>query len=459
MIQLLIIALYFFSMIIIGIISRRKNWSADDFFVSGRRYTTFFITGSLLATMIGGSATVGMAGLGFSRGLTGAWWLLVGSIGLIILGIFFASKIRERGLYTLPELAEKQYGKTIALAISILVVLSWLGVIAGQIIAAGKILATLDIGSPELWMVLFTVVFVIYLVIGGQDAVIRTDMVQIGIIVIGVLAGLGGLIWQTGGVSFLINALPQDKLSFPLSTSFSALDLISYILLIGSLYAVGPDIYSRLFCAKDTSTARKSAIWSALLIIPVAFAITVIGMYASVLFPNISPEQALPAVIKDVFHPVLGGIVLAAIVAAILPSATMMSASTILTVDIAGKILKNSDAKHLLSLSRISTVIIGMASLALALVFTGVINALLFAYTIYTCGVVVPIALGFYRERLQITAGGAMASIIGGGLAGLVSKIWGLKYLDLAALGISLFLLFTISYIQNRLALKKVKNI
>jgi len=454
MIQLSIIALYFLAVIIVGFISRRKRWSADEFFVSGRRYSTFFITGSLLATIIGGSATVGMAGLGYSRGLTGSWWLLVGSVGLIVLGIFFAGKIRERGLYTLPELAEKQYGKSIALAISILVVISWLGVIAGQIIAAGKILATLGMGSPALWMTIFTFTFVIYLVIGGQDAVIRTDMIQIGIIIIGVMAGLGALVWQTGGPGYLLNALSPDKLSFPLSPSFGVLDLISYLFLIGSLYAVGPDIYSRLFCARDTATARKSAIWSAVLIIPVAFAITLIGMYASALFPSISPEQALPAVIKDVFHPVLGGIILAAMVAAILPSATMMSASTILTIDIAGRLMKNRNEMRLLSLSRINTVIIGLASLALALIFTGVINALLFAYTIYTCGVIVPIVLGFYKEKLKVTAAGAMASIIGGGLAGLASKIWGIKYMDLAALGISLFLLFTVSYIQNRLVPK-----
>lgn len=455
MLQLLIIALYFLLMIVVGIISRRKKWSSDDFFVSGRRYTTFFITGSLIATMIGGSATIGMAGLGYSRGLTGAWWLLVGSVGLTVLGIFFAHKVRERGLYTLPELAGKQYGKHIALAISILVVISWLGVIAGQIIAAGKILSALGMGGPDLWMIIFTVIFVIYLVIGGQDAVIRTDMIQVGIIVIGVFGGLGVLMWQTGGLPYLIDMLPADKLSFPLSSSFGIFDLLSYLLLIGSLYAVGPDIYSRLFCARDTATARKSALWSAVLIIPLAFAITLIGMYAFTLFPSIPAEQALPTVIRETFNPVVGGIVLAAMVAAILPSATMMSASTILTLDIAAKLMKKPEEKWLLNLSRLNTIIIGLASLALALVFSGVISALLFAYTIFTCGVIVPIALGFYKDRLKLTAGGALASIIGGGLAGLISKIWGIKYLDLAALGISLLLLFAVSYIQNATSKKQ----
>ena len=96
-------------MLAVGLFSRRKSKKADDFFVAGRKSSSLFIVGSLLATIIGSSATLGMAGLGFKQGLTGAWWLLVGSIGLVFLGLFFARKVRKLALYTLPELVEKQY--------------------------------------------------------------------------------------------------------------------------------------------------------------------------------------------------------------------------------------------------------------------------------------------------------------------------------------------------------------
>jgi len=95
MLQLVIIAVYFLCVIAIGVASRRKARGVDDFFVAGRKGSSLLITGSLLATIVGGSATVGMAGLGFTQGLTGMWWLLVGSIGLIILGLFFADKVRK----------------------------------------------------------------------------------------------------------------------------------------------------------------------------------------------------------------------------------------------------------------------------------------------------------------------------------------------------------------------------
>ena len=336
MLELIIIAVYFLSVITIGVASRRKARGVDDFFVAGRKGSSLLITGSLLATIIGGSATVGMAGLGFTQGLTGAWWLLVGSIGLVVLGLFFAEKVRRFGLYTLPELVGKQYDERMALAASVLIVVAWIGIIAAQIVASGKILSVLGIGSPLLWMVLFTVVFVTYTLLGGQYAVIRTDSLQAVIIFAGVFGSLALVLSHLGGWDGLKSSLPPEQFAFPLSSQFGGYELITLLLLVGLTYVVGPDMYSRLFCAKDAKTARRSVFWAALLIIPFAFGITLMGVGASALFPQISSEQAFPMVIKEVLPPFLGGIVLAALLCAVMSSADtcLLSASTILMVDI-----------------------------------------------------------------------------------------------------------------------------
>jgi SSS family solute:Na+ symporter len=451
MLGLIIIALYFAAMVIIGILSRRKAKTANDFFVAGRKGSSLFITGSLLATIIGGSATVGMAGLGFRLGLTGAWWLLVGSIGLVVLGIFFADKVRRFGLYTLPELVEKQYDRRIALAASILIVIAWLGVIAGQIVASGKILGILGMGNPAIWMAIFSAIFITYTLLGGQYAVIRTDAFQIGIIFVGIFGGVALLLSRLGGIEGLTANLPAEKFSFPLSSGFGIKELVSFLLLVGLTYVVGPDMYSRLFCARDVKTARKSVFWTALLIIPFALAITVIGMGASALFPQILPEQAFPTVINEVFPPFLGAIVLAALLGAVMSSADtcLMTASTVLTVDIVGK-LKSLSQRQILVLSRWAIVALGLCSLLLALALNGVISALLFAYTIYTGGLILPVIAGFYKKHLKVTPLGALVAIIGGGTAALLSKIFSIPYLDLGALAISAVLLFLVSFIENR---------
>ncbi len=449
---LIIIAAYFIIMLLIGVFSRKHAHSMDGFFIAGRSGSTFLITGSLIATIIGGSATVGVAGLGFSQGLTGMWWLLVGSIGLIVLGLLFAGKIRHMALYTLPQLVEKQYGATVATVSSILIVIAWLGVIAGQIIATGKIMSVMGIGTMQLWMIIFTAVFVIYTLIGGQHAGIRTDVIQAIIIFIGIFGGLAIILNQIGGWKELSQSLPNDYFSFPIAKKFSGIQLVSYLLLIGLTYVVGPDMYSKLFSARNEHVARRSALLSAVIIIPFALGITIIGMGTAVFFPDISPEQAFPTLILNRFPVLFGGLVLAALVSATMSSADscLISGSTILTLNIAKKLKPSLNDRSLLFVARISVVLLGILALLLALVLKGVISALLFAYTVYTGGVIVAVLAGFYRDKLKVTSAGALISIIGGGAAAVASKIFAIQYLDIGSLLVAAVLLFTVSCIERK---------
>jgi len=178
-----------------------------------------------------------------------------------------------------------------------------------------------------------------------------------------------------------------------------------------------------------------------------------IGMGASALFPQIAPEQAFPVVITEVLPPFLGGVVLAALLGALMSSAdtVLLTASTILSVDIIGRFKPALSQAKLLSYSRRVMVVLGLGSLVLALALKGVMNALLFAYTIYTCGLILPVIAGFYKERLKVTPLGALVAIIGGGSSALASRLLDIKYLDLGSLLISISLLFMVSFIDNRL--------
>jgi solute:Na+ symporter, SSS family len=458
MLELIIIAAYIIFMISIGVLSRRKAKQIDDYFVAGRKGSTVYITGSLLATIIGASATLGMAGLGFSRGLTGAWWLLVGTVGLIILGLFFAKKVRGYGVYTLPQMAGKMYNGHVALASSVFIVIAWIGVIAAQIIATGQIMNSLGIGTSTTWMIICTIVFITYTVLGGQYSVLRTDFVQIIIIFLGIFGGLAFLLFHIGGFHALIKNLPSDRFSFPVSSNFNGISLISMLLLVGSTYIVGPDMYSRIFCAKDANTARKSVLWAAVILIPFAFGITFIGMGASVISPQINADQAFPIVIRQVYPPLISGIVLAALLSAVMSSAVtcLMSASTILNLDIMKRFNTRLTDKQTLVSSKFVMVVLGLIALFLALKLNGIISTIMWAYTIFTTGVIIPIAFGFFRNKLKLTESGALAGIIGGGLTGLLSKVFThIKYLDIAALAVGILLLFFVSFIDIRL--KNVK--
>jgi SSS family solute:Na+ symporter len=449
MLQLIIVLIFVAAMILIGVLTRKNATDTKNFFVMGQKGSTLYIAGSLFATIVGASATLGMAGLGYSRGFTGMWWLLPGSIGLAILGIFLAKKVRETGLYTLPELAAKQFNGLVGLAVAVLVPIAWLGVIGGQIIAAGKIMAVLGIGSPELWMVISTVAFVFFTVLGGQWAVIKTDLYQGIIIFFGIGGGLIFILSKIGGFGALVSQLPSSYLSFPLSETFGGYDLVKLILLVGLVYVVGPDIYSRVLSARDAVTAQRSVFWTSALLLPLTFGVAIIGMSAAVLFPGITAEQALPTVIEEVMPPVLSGLVLAALLCAVMSPSLLLSASTIVSEDIIHKLLPTLNEKKMLLISRIIVAVMGMLSLLVALYLKGIINSLLYAYTIFTAGVIPLVIAGFYRERLKVTPIGALAALVGGGSLGLISQLLNIKYLDLGALGASVVLLFGVSLLER----------
>ena len=160
--------------------------SLEDFHLAGRSLRMIFLIGTFCATIVGASSTIGMAGLGFSKGLPGAWWMLSGTIGMLIL-VFFAGKIRSTGCYTLPQLVGSFYGERARTAASILIAVSWVGVIAVQIIASGKVLSAVFGGNGTLFMVVCTAVFVLYTAHGGQSSVVRTDLVQFLIIIMGMI--------------------------------------------------------------------------------------------------------------------------------------------------------------------------------------------------------------------------------------------------------------------------------
>lgn len=456
MLSLTIVAVYFVAIIGIGVWSRRRAGSQNGFFVAHRRGSLPFITGSLVATAVGGSATVGMAGLGFVQGLTGAWWLLVGSVGLVLLGIFFARKVRGAALYTLPELVERQYGRRMSLAASVLIVIAWVGVVAGQIVAAGKVLSILGIGSVAVWMIVFTTVCLTYAILGGQLSIIRTDLLQAAILFVGVVVASALVLSQLGGLDALRASLPAGHFSFPVSPEFGWKTLFSFLILVGATYVVGPDMYSRLFCAREEKTAQQSAILSAFLIVPLAFAIALIGMGARVLYPGISAEQAFPQVISTVLSPGLAGLLFAALIAALMSSADtcLLSQSVIVTQDIIKRVYPMLDERKTVLLTRFSLIGLGLVALGLGLALKGVISSLLFAYTVFTCGLVVPVVAGFYKERLRVTSRGALAALVGGGAIGLMGKLPGFDIplkadLGLIGFAVSAILLFGVSFLDR----------
>jgi SSS family solute:Na+ symporter len=458
-----IVSVFFWMMILVGLFSLKAVKNTAGFFVADRRGTTTTITGSLLATIIGGSGTIGLAGLGYSKGLAGAWWMLVGAIGLMVLSIFFASKVRGFKVFTLPEILEAQYGgSTVKIVASFLIATAWLGIISAQIIAAGKILSVLWPGQLPLLMIISASVFIIYTVLGGQYSILRTDLIQSIIIISGILVCLVAGIFATKGLAAAPGQLPEGFFSFPTSPEFTVRELLHYFLFVGATFLVGPDIYSRIFSAKNKETAQKSTMIAALVMVPLAFGITFIGITARMLLPEIPPESALPSLIMQIIPAGLSGLVIAALLAAMMSSADtcLLTTGIIISADIIQPLFGSKmSEKKLLMISRLCVMVAGTLSLVIALEIQSIIAALLVGYTIYSSGLVVPIILGFYRKRLKLNTLGAIVAVIAGGGLGLYLKTGGYNDLLFVTLPLSAIFLIGGSYAGRFLSLKKKTNV
>ena len=448
----IIIGAFLLGMILIGILSMKRIKSASSYFVADRQANTPVVTGSLLATIIGGSSTIGIAGLGYSKGLVGAWWMLAGAIGLLLLSVWFAERVRTYDVYTLPEILRKQYGgNAVRIIASVLIAAAWLGIIAAQIIAAGKILSVLWPGQSVPLMIIAGSVFIIYTLLGGQYSILRTDLIQSAFIIAGVIVCAIAGVSAAGGLSGMAENLSPSYFSFPTSPDFGWIDLLTFLFFVGATYLVGPDIYSRIFCSRDPKIARRSLVLAASVMIPTAFLITLAGIAARVLLPEIQPESALPALVMSIIPTGLNGLVIIALLAAVMSSADtcLLTTSTIITSDILSPLFK-IDEKNLLGISRICVVVTGIASLVIALRLQGIIASLLLGYTIYSAGLVIPILFGFHAERFGLNAAGAMIAIAGGGVSGLFLKLSDHSALLLCTIPLSAALLFAGSYTWNR---------
>jgi SSS family solute:Na+ symporter len=448
-VNLAIISCFFIVMILIGVMSSRRIRGTESFFVADRRGSTLLVTGSLMATIVGGSSTIGMAGLGFEKGLVGAWWLLVGVIGLMILAFSMAQRVRRYAFYTLPELLGDQYDSGVKLVASVIISIAWLGIIAGQMVAAGKILNVLIPGYLDLMILLSAVVFVIYTLSGGQYSILRTDVVQSAILLLGIFICLPLSIGKAGGLESLRFNLGASYFSFPINTYGNWTYVVTLLLMVGSTYVVGPDIYSRLFCARNEGVAKNATAITALIMIPLAFSIPLIGMSAKAIAPGISPEGAFPMVVRDVLPMGINALVIAGLLSAVMSSADtcLLTTSTIISADIIKPWAKGSiKDEHLLFISRAFIVLIGLLSLGIAVKLKGVIKALLLGYTIYSSGLVLPVIFGFYGKWLRLHPSGAMAAIIGGGGMAIFGKWMGYSHFGLMGMGLSGILLFVVSW-------------
>ncbi len=403
-----IIILYFTLILLIGIYSAFRIKTPSDYYVAGKRAGMLPVSGSLLATILGGSAILGTIELSQETGWPALWFLFCAALGLGVLAPL-AKYVRRYGKYTLPELLGHFFGKKAEFIASLIIPLAWLGIVSAQIIAAAKIIGGLEIISYNQAAILSGTVFIFYTLVGGQLSILKTDTLQSVLIIFGLSVLTVAIMQKTGGESF--RSLSTSPL---FNASFSGLDLIILILTYSVTFVVGPDIYSRVFCAKNEKTATRSILIVAVILIPISFLLTHLGIYSGET-GNSEIISFARTLLPDWFY----GLFLAALLSAVMSSAdtTLLTSSLILSELLSG----NPDKKKSLLLTRYLIIVLGGTSIIIALFVTSILQSLLLALTFFSGAFVVPMLAGLLR--LRIVKSQLTAAILAGGLTALGGKL------------------------------------
>lgn len=404
----IIILIYFIAVIGVGIYSMFRIKKPDDYYVAGGRAGIFQTSGSLLATILGGSAILGTIELSQKTGWSALWFLFSAAAGLFIL-LPLSKKVKQFGHFTLPEILGRFYGKPAEIIASIIIPLAWVGIVAAQIIASAKILNGLGFISYQNAALLSGAVFIIYTLIGGQLSILKTDLIQ----AILILAGLFALVVFTAQNKQSIH-FEHFKINLLFNHSFTGIDLLILILTYSVTFVVGPDIYSRIFCARDFRSAQKSVLLVAIILLPVSFALTYLGVYSS--------QTSEPGIISFAQHLLPGwayGLFIAALLSAVMSSAdtTLLTSSIIIAELITGNLNKT----RALKLTRFFIILMGIMAILTALYITSIIQALLLALAFFSGAFVVPTIAGLLN--LKINPKNVTKTIIVGGVIALTGKI------------------------------------
>ena len=398
-----------------------------DFLLAGRRLGVWMCAATLAATHFGGGMVMGGSEYGFEHGLSGAWYGVSCGIGVLILAFATARMFRELSFYTVPDYLEYRYGgKTIRILGSLLSLIALVGILAAMVLSARGALEILGI-TGNAGAIIATLVFIIYTTFGGLWAATITDAAQLIIATLGVALAAFLVLAETGGV---VN-LKIELMSTGVGSSYFNLwglgtENIMWLLLPTVMYTlIGQDFYQRLFAAKDGRVAKTASVLGGILLIVVSFFPTIIGMGARALSDLESGANAFPWVVQNLMNPVAGGIVLAAILSAIMSTADSLltSATSHIVKDFwieTFKMDELKDEQKLLNISRNFTVIIGILGLLIALVMPGIIDALIYSYTMYSAGVFIPVIGGVLWKKA--TREGALASLI----IGSIVALWGI---------------------------------
>ena len=435
-----IVAVFLTAIAAAGATVSRLIRSPDDLFVAGRQLTPFVLAATITATNLSMYHFVSVGGFASRFGIPLIWWNWTGGIALTLSGLFVLPIMRRLRIRSVPEYLELRYAR----GLRTLVGLFWglrLCIYLGILLYLAGTVAVLITGWQHygLWLLVFSVVAVLYSSVGGAWAVAIMDSVQFLVMLAGGLVMFPIAMHAAGGLPAVIDYFRHSVTQahfvnfVPPPQSHSDYDwlfVIAALLLSIKWACIDQSILQRAFGSRDARVGAKGMVLSGIITTPMAFLWVLPGLAAAKLHPAgfSDPDHAIPWLLSTQLPLVakgLLGFVLCGLVAAQISviTADVNSVATLLTSDVFRTLRRTEpEQRTLLRVVRISSVGCGIVMLGVALLLgrtgvgavkanfamVGILDMPLFVVTVVY-------GMAWTRANWQ----GAVAGFVLGGLSGV----------------------------------------
>lgn len=425
-------------MLWIGAKNYDKGDDLGDYLLGGRKLGSWMTAMSAQASDMSGWLLIGLPGMAYAiyNGTLEAIWTAIGLwIGTYLNWKFVAKRLRQytkqsSDSLTLPVFFENRFrdkNHILRVVSAVFIIVFFLVYTAAQFAAGGKLFNTI-FGIDYLWgMIIGAVIILAYTSLGGFNAVCITDTIMgltmfFALIIVPVITTLklGGF----QGLEERLATLSQDTLGLiPKKAGTVDKMLIASSLGWGLGYFGQPHILARFMAIESPDMIKKSRVIAMGWVSITLAAAIIIGIVGKAFIPNLPDGETIyMELINRMFNPVVSGVLMTAILAAIMSTASsqlLVAASSVSTDIYVTLFKKDLNDPKIVTLSRATVIIISVIAMALAIKpDSSVFSLVAFAWGGFGAafGPLIIFALFWRRMTLQ----GAICGMIVGGVSDFI---------------------------------------
>ncbi len=274
----------------IGWWASRRVKTTKDFVLAGRGLGFMLASMVTFATWFGSETLTGAPAEFINDGFLGVIEEPFGAaLCLILVGVFYARSFYRMNIITFCDFFRIRFGKSTELISAIVMVPSYFGWIAAQLVAMGVVLQAVT-GLPlGTGIVISASIVMIYTIMGGMWSVSITDFLHNVILIAGLLVLGSILLNKTGGVEQLIGQSPKGFFRI-IPHRFSFVSMAGYVaawITVGLGSIPQQDIFQRVMSSKNENIAVKSSIMAGFMYLTVAMLPLFIALMAKRLYPEL----------------------------------------------------------------------------------------------------------------------------------------------------------------------------